>query len=114
MVSLSSRPDVNICSIHACSMSFIMRIMIYTGRLTNVFGSYLKGQNPGTDSQTKCAPGECFQQSMCIETEQGFKCAPCPQGYTGDGVHCEDVDEVKLANFTRKYKIINKNVNCHC
>ncbi|MCI4392611.1 hypothetical protein PGIGA_G00147890 [Pangasianodon gigas] len=54
------------------------------------------GQNTRTDSQTKCAPGVCFQQSMCTETEQGFKCEPCPEGYTGDGVHCEDVDECQF------------------
>ncbi|XP_060762969.1 thrombospondin-4a [Neoarius graeffei] len=54
------------------------------------------GQNTITDSQTKCAPGVCFQQSMCTKTEQGIKCAPCPQGYTGNGVHCEDVDECQL------------------
>uniref|UniRef100_W5U9I2 Thrombospondin-4-B n=1 Tax=Ictalurus punctatus TaxID=7998 RepID=W5U9I2_ICTPU len=54
------------------------------------------GQNTRPDSKTKCAPGVCFQQSMCTETERGFKCAPCPEGYNGDGVHCEDVDECQF------------------
>uniref|UniRef100_A0AAY5EJG8 Thrombospondin 4a n=1 Tax=Electrophorus electricus TaxID=8005 RepID=A0AAY5EJG8_ELEEL len=45
-------------------------------------------------SASKCAPGICFQQSMCSETEQGVICAPCPEGYIGDGVHCDDMDEV--------------------
>lgn len=32
---------------------------------------------------------------MCIPLESGgFQCAPCPDGFTGDGVHCDDVDEV--------------------
>uniref|UniRef100_A0A671UZS9 Thrombospondin 4a n=1 Tax=Sparus aurata TaxID=8175 RepID=A0A671UZS9_SPAAU len=44
--------------------------------------------------QISCAPGTCFRQSMCIPTSSGnFQCAPCPDGYTGDGVHCDDVDE---------------------
>ncbi|XP_030647646.1 thrombospondin-4a [Chanos chanos] len=46
--------------------------------------------------KTKCDPGVCFEQSMCIPTENGFECAPCPVGYTGDGVHCDDVDECKF------------------
>lgn len=46
---------------------------------------------------TQCRPGTCFRQNMCIRTESGdFQCAPCPDGYTGDGVHCDDVDEVWL------------------
>lgn len=46
---------------------------------------------------SKCAPGTCFRQDMCIPLESGaFQCAPCPDGYTGDGVHCDDVDEVGI------------------
>lgn len=42
-----------------------------------------------------CPTGTCFNQNMCIPTKSGgFECAPCPDGYTGDGVHCDDVDEV--------------------
>uniref|UniRef100_A0A671UXC0 Thrombospondin 4a n=1 Tax=Sparus aurata TaxID=8175 RepID=A0A671UXC0_SPAAU len=49
---------------------------------------------PGLCPQISCAPGTCFRQSMCIPTSSGnFQCAPCPDGYTGDGVHCDDVDE---------------------
>lgn len=46
---------------------------------------------------TQCRPGTCFRQDMCIRTESGvFQCAPCPDGYTGDGVHCDDVDECQF------------------
>ncbi|KAG7243990.1 hypothetical protein INR49_006151 [Caranx melampygus] len=55
-------------------------------------------QNPGPgrfdmtpQHLTQCPPGTCFRQNMCIRTESGdFQCAPCPDGYTGDGVHCDD------------------------
>ncbi|CAG07859.1 unnamed protein product, partial [Tetraodon nigroviridis] len=41
-----------------------------------------------------CPPGTCFRQSMCIPAESGgFRCGPCPDGYTGDGMRCDDVDE---------------------
>lgn len=44
-----------------------------------------------------CPPGTCFRQDMCIPTEsRGIQCAPCPDGYTGDGIHCDDVDEVGI------------------
>lgn len=43
-----------------------------------------------------CAPGVCFRDDMCIETATGVECGPCPDGYTGDGFSCDDVDEVKL------------------
>ncbi|XP_034450552.1 thrombospondin-4a isoform X1 [Hippoglossus hippoglossus] len=46
---------------------------------------------------TQCPPGTCFRQNMCIRSELGdFHCAPCSDGYTGDGVHCDDVDECQF------------------
>uniref|UniRef100_A0A3P8TW41 Thrombospondin 4a n=1 Tax=Amphiprion percula TaxID=161767 RepID=A0A3P8TW41_AMPPE len=45
----------------------------------------------------QCPPGTCFRQNMCIPSNSGrFQCAPCPDGFTGDGVHCDDVDECKF------------------
>ncbi|KAM7416429.1 hypothetical protein PAMA_018474 [Pampus argenteus] len=46
---------------------------------------------------TQCRPGTCFRQNMCIRTESGdFQCDSCPDGYTGDGVHCDDIDECQF------------------
>ncbi|KTG44606.1 hypothetical protein cypCar_00001086 [Cyprinus carpio] len=49
----------------------------------------LQDKNP-----SKCGPGVCFKLDMCIKTAEGVECAPCPEGYTGDGVQCDDVDEI--------------------
>uniref|UniRef100_A0A8C1VZ37 Thrombospondin 4a n=1 Tax=Cyprinus carpio TaxID=7962 RepID=A0A8C1VZ37_CYPCA len=55
-------------------------------------------EKPGLQEkrQSKCGPGVCFKLDMCIETAEGVECAPCPEGYTGDGIQCEDIDECQF------------------
>uniref|UniRef100_A0A8B9LP21 Thrombospondin 4b n=1 Tax=Astyanax mexicanus TaxID=7994 RepID=A0A8B9LP21_ASTMX len=50
----------------------------------------------GTPVKQKCTPGVCFRDDMCIETADGVECGPCPDGYTGDGYSCDDVDECQF------------------
>lgn len=42
----------------------------------------------------QCAPGFCFPGVECTETPGGARCGPCPAGFTGNGSHCTDVNEV--------------------
>ncbi|XP_062867158.1 thrombospondin-4-B [Trichomycterus rosablanca] len=50
----------------------------------------------GAPVKQKCAPGVCFRDNTCTETEDGVECGPCPDGYTGDGHSCDDVDECQF------------------
>lgn len=53
----------------------------------------------------KCVPGVCFREDMCIETTDGVDCGPCPDGYTGDGFSCDDVDEVSERRALFKFTL---------
>lgn len=75
-----------------CDVILYMRVSLSVGLGGNM------ASGPGTSARSgpsQCSPGMCFNQDMCIPAEGGgFTCAPCPDGYTGDGVHCDDVNEV--------------------
>ncbi|XP_040196487.1 thrombospondin-4 [Rana temporaria] len=51
---------------------------------------------PTTPPKPRCAATSCFQGVRCIDTESGFQCGPCPEGYTGNGIICTDTDECRL------------------
>ncbi len=61
------------------------------------FSPLFKGLGGTEVVKPRCTPGVCFREDMCIETADGVECGPCPDGYTGDGFNCDDVDEVRLS-----------------
>uniref|UniRef100_A0A8C6KQD5 Thrombospondin 4b n=1 Tax=Nothobranchius furzeri TaxID=105023 RepID=A0A8C6KQD5_NOTFU len=61
-----------------------------------------------------CGPGVCFRDDMCIETADGVECAPCPDGYTGDGFNCDDVDECQFNPCFPGVKCVNTAPGFRC
>ncbi|XP_078600596.1 cartilage oligomeric matrix protein-like isoform X2 [Branchiostoma floridae x Branchiostoma japonicum] len=44
-----------------------------------------------------CNDDPCWAGVSCTDTPTGFECGECPGGYQGNGTHCADVDECRLA-----------------
>uniref|UniRef100_A0AAQ4NQA3 Thrombospondin 4a n=1 Tax=Gasterosteus aculeatus aculeatus TaxID=481459 RepID=A0AAQ4NQA3_GASAC len=61
-----------------------------------------------------CTPGVCFRANMCIETRDGVECGPCPDGYTGDGFNCDDVDECQFNPCYPGVKCVNTAPGFRC
>nr|XP_032817931.1 mucin-4-like isoform X1 [Petromyzon marinus] len=48
-----------------------------------------------------CATNPCYPGINCTDLPPpslGYKCAPCPAGYTGDGENCLDIDECNVTS----------------
>uniref|UniRef100_A0A8C2EI24 Thrombospondin 3b n=1 Tax=Cyprinus carpio TaxID=7962 RepID=A0A8C2EI24_CYPCA len=45
--------------------------------------------------QSRCHPNPCYNGVSCMESMMfpGYQCGPCPDGMTGNGTHCQDIDE---------------------
>uniref|UniRef100_A0A8C5H1E3 Thrombospondin-4-B-like n=1 Tax=Gouania willdenowi TaxID=441366 RepID=A0A8C5H1E3_GOUWI len=67
-----------------------------------------------TNPQYQCGPGVCFREGMCIETLDGVECGPCPDGYTGDGFNCDDVDECQFNPCFPGVKCVNTAPGFRC
>lgn len=66
----------------------------------------VKPQNKGPIVKITCADEPCFPGVPCIDTEvtngtdiiHEVECGPCPTGYRGNGIECEDINECKEAD----------------
>uniref|UniRef100_A0A673IY51 Thrombospondin-3a-like n=1 Tax=Sinocyclocheilus rhinocerous TaxID=307959 RepID=A0A673IY51_9TELE len=62
-----------------------------------IFNQILGGLREDIREQprSRCQPNPCFKGVACMETFDfpGYRCGPCPEGMTGNGTHCQDIDE---------------------
>uniref|UniRef100_A0AAY4DYF5 TSP C-terminal domain-containing protein n=1 Tax=Denticeps clupeoides TaxID=299321 RepID=A0AAY4DYF5_9TELE len=51
------------------------------------------------EPRSRCSPSPCYKGVPCMETLEfpGYRCGPCPEGMTGNGTHCLDINECELA-----------------
>ncbi|XP_031575406.1 uncharacterized protein LOC116309020, partial [Actinia tenebrosa] len=91
-----------------------------TGKRFDSIGTILPGRK--TDRQNPVAGGKCLQKPCfpfveCYETPDeglGFRCGPCPPGFTGNGIRCEDVNECNLYPCSALTKCINLRPGYQC
>ena len=59
----------------------------------------------GTDA---CNPNPCYRGVRCLNSPDSLHthtCGPCPIGLTGNGFHCELVNEVSLSNICIQFEL---------
>ncbi|XP_007897103.1 cartilage oligomeric matrix protein [Callorhinchus milii] len=61
-----------------------------------------------------CGSSPCFPGVLCTNSVDGFKCGACPEGFTGNGTHCTDVDECRMKPCFRRVRCINTSPGFRC
>ncbi|XP_038239768.1 cartilage oligomeric matrix protein [Dermochelys coriacea] len=62
----------------------------------------------------RCLPNPCFPGVTCTETGSGFRCGPCPLGFTGNGTHCTDINECSTNPCFLRVNCVNTAPGFHC
>uniref|UniRef100_A0A672M8S9 Thrombospondin 4a n=1 Tax=Sinocyclocheilus grahami TaxID=75366 RepID=A0A672M8S9_SINGR len=92
----------------------IIILFIYTKETADLRKTIMECVQCNGKTLSKCRPGVCFKLDMCIETAEGVECAPCPEGYSGDGVQCDDVDECQFNPCFSGVRCINTAPGFRC
>ncbi|XP_063309646.1 thrombospondin-4 [Pelobates fuscus] len=69
---------------------------------------------PVRPQKPKCTASSCFQGVQCTETSTGYQCGPCPNGYTGNGIICTDIDECRSNPCLPGVRCINTTPGFKC
>ncbi|XP_015704105.1 thrombospondin-4 isoform X1 [Coturnix japonica] len=65
-------------------------------------------------SKPKCETSSCFRGVRCMETAEGIQCGPCPEGLTGNGVTCSDIDECRYSPCFPGVRCVNTAPGFRC
>ncbi|CAL8344906.1 unnamed protein product [Gadus morhua 'NCC'] len=68
----------------------------------------------GHQPRPSCVPNPCHPGVQCMETPQGVKCGPCPDGMVGNGTHCTDVDECTVVPCHMGVRCVNTAPGFRC
>ncbi len=68
------------------------------------------------EPQSRCHPNPCYNGVSCMESTMypGYQCGPCPEGMTGNGTHCQDIDEVPADSILILVLLILLPESCPC
>uniref|UniRef100_A0A672L577 Cartilage oligomeric matrix protein n=1 Tax=Sinocyclocheilus grahami TaxID=75366 RepID=A0A672L577_SINGR len=72
------------------------------------------GMRPVDPIEPSCVPNPCHLGVECIMTPSGVKCGPCPEGMTGNGTYCTDVDECAVMPCHMGVRCINTSPGFRC
>ncbi|CAK6984090.1 thrombospondin-3a, partial [Scomber scombrus] len=69
------------------------------------------------EPRSRCSPNPCYKGVACMESLQypGYTCGPCPPGTSGNGTHCQDIDECEVQPCYSPYSCVNTmgGFSCH-
>lgn len=74
---------------------------------------YIKGDSFDVQALDKCQSPElndCHEKANCTNTPDSYSCT-CLDGYAGDGVHCEDVNECQALALNKCHKTLARCIN---
>ncbi|XP_076864492.1 thrombospondin-3b-like [Brachyhypopomus gauderio] len=68
------------------------------------------------EPQSRCQPSPCYKGVACVEIMEypGYRCGTCPEGLTGNGTHCQDIDECVVQPCSSAEKCVNTAQGFHC
>ncbi|XP_022801631.1 mucin-like protein isoform X3 [Stylophora pistillata] len=105
------RPIINLCACHndgVCLQSASNKNSTYGSNKMNVLECGCLNGYTGTFCESDLDACEanlnpCYPGVKCIDLPppaniSGYKCGPCPSGFTGDGSKCRDFDECSLGS----------------
>ncbi|KAI4892236.1 hypothetical protein NFI96_028199, partial [Prochilodus magdalenae] len=68
------------------------------------------------EPQSRCIPNPCYKGVSCMEVMEypGYRCGPCPDGMTGNGTHCQEIDECSVEPCYSAQACVNTDKGFRC